>query len=82
MSLLRASFLPEGGLGKGSHFPVLFLIVGEALGRMIKGVANVGLVEGFRVARNTTAINHLQYANDTLIFCGEDEDQIRDGLGM
>ena len=39
--------------------PFLFLIVGEALGRMIKGAANAGLFEGFRVAGNTPAINHL-----------------------
>ena len=48
-----------------------------ALGRMIKGAVRAGLFEGFRVARNSQAISHLQFADDTLIFCGENEDQIR-----
>lgn len=57
--------------------PFLFLIVAEALGRMIKKAVNVGMVEGFRVARNSLVISHLQYVDDTLIFCGVEEYQIR-----
>ena len=57
--------------------PFLFPIVGEALGIMIKGAVNAGLFEGFRVAENTLSINHLQFADDTLIFCGDDEEHIK-----
>ena len=39
--------------------PFLLLKVGEALLRMIKGAMSAGLFEGFRVAGNTPAINHL-----------------------
>ena len=51
--------------------------MGEALGRMIKGAVNAGLFKGFKVARNSPAISHLQFADDTLSFCRDDKDQIR-----
>eukprot|EP00268_Persea_americana_P013886 TRINITY_DN16150_c0_g1_i1.p1 TRINITY_DN16150_c0_g1~~TRINITY_DN16150_c0_g1_i1.p1 ORF type:complete len:125 (+),score=16.77 TRINITY_DN16150_c0_g1_i1:1730-2104(+) len=44
---------------------------------MMKGAVNVGLFEGFKVARNTPTINYLQLAHKTLIFWGGNEDQIR-----
>ena len=44
---------------------------------MIKAAVNAGLFEGFKVARNIPAISHLQFVDDALIFCGDDEDQIR-----
>lgn len=78
MGLQKVSFKRKRGSNKGiplSHF--LFLQVAEALGRMIKWAVRTTLFEGFRVARNSQAISHLQLANDTLIFCGENEDHIR-----
>ena len=35
------------------------------------------MFEGFRVARNSLVISHLQYTDDTLIFCGAEEAQVR-----
>ena len=32
---------------------------------------------GVNVARNTPSIKHLQFADETLIFCGENEEQIK-----
>lgn len=74
----KGLFPAERGLRQGDPpSPFLFLIVGEALSRMINAVVDVGLFAGFSVAKNTPAIGHLQFADDTLIFCGNDEDQIR-----
>eukprot|EP00268_Persea_americana_P005048 TRINITY_DN11696_c0_g1_i8.p1 TRINITY_DN11696_c0_g1~~TRINITY_DN11696_c0_g1_i8.p1 ORF type:complete len:234 (+),score=29.37 TRINITY_DN11696_c0_g1_i8:35-736(+) len=74
----KGFFQAQRGLRQGDPLsPFLFLLVAEALGRIIKGAVGAGLFEGFRVARNFQAISHLQFADDTLIFCGENEDQIR-----
>eukprot|EP00268_Persea_americana_P005045 TRINITY_DN11696_c0_g1_i1.p1 TRINITY_DN11696_c0_g1~~TRINITY_DN11696_c0_g1_i1.p1 ORF type:complete len:177 (+),score=18.27 TRINITY_DN11696_c0_g1_i1:467-997(+) len=77
MGLQKVSFRLKGALDKVTPSPFLSLLVAEALGRMIKGVVSAGLFERFRVARNSSSINHLQFADDTLIFCGENEDQVR-----
>lgn len=43
---------------------------------MITKAVNAGMFKGFKVARDSPVISHLQYADDTLIFCGPREDQI------
>ena len=64
----KGFFLAAWGLRLGDLLsPFHFLIVVEALSRMIKGAMNVGLFEGFKVARDTLAINILQFADDNLI---------------
>ena len=35
------------------------------------------MFEGFRVARNSLEISRLQYADDILVFCGAEKDQVR-----
>ena len=71
----KGFFPAETGLREGDPLsPFLFLVVNEALGRMIKGAVSAGLFEGVRVARNSSAMNHMQFADDALIFCGENED--------
>ena len=62
-------YFPTGrGLGQGDPLsPFLFLIVAEALARMVKEAVNAGLFEGLKVASNTPTMNHLQFADDTLI---------------
>ncbi|KAL4194839.1 hypothetical protein AMTRI_Chr05g70460 [Amborella trichopoda] len=37
---------------------------------MFKNIAEAGRFEGFKVSSNGLVITHLQYADDTLIFCG------------
>ena len=62
----KCFFTARKGLGQGDPLSLfLFLIMAEALGRMIKEAVCTGLFEGFKVDRNTLAINHLQFANDT-----------------
>ena len=38
---------------------------------------NQNLISGFRVAKTAPSISHLQFADDTLIFCEAKEDQIK-----
>ena len=49
--------------------PFLFVIVGEALSRMISKAEGSGLVHGFQPSQGTPMISHLQFADDTLNFC-------------
>ncbi len=59
--------------------PLLFVINIDALSRMLSRVMVGGFLSGFQVdnLNNTPSeISHLLFANDTLITCGADNDQI------
>ncbi|XP_075087758.1 putative mitochondrial protein AtMg01250 [Nicotiana tabacum] len=78
---------PEGfspthrGLRQGDPLsPFLFIIVMECLNNMVKKTKSNGWIKGFEVARsknNSLEITHLQYADDTLIFCDAEKEQLR-----
>jgi hypothetical protein len=55
--------------------PLLFVLVIEALSRMISAAVNGGLIEGFKVSNAT--FSHLLFANDTLIFYSAHPFQLR-----
>jgi hypothetical protein len=60
--------------------PLLFVVVMEALSRMLTAALDQGNLTGFSVSsRDSEAlvVNHLLFADDTLIFCGAQEEQIR-----
>ena len=60
--------------------PMVFVIVMEALGRMISATVNEGLLFGFSMGTENgggIAIPHLLFADDTLIFCKADSNHLR-----
>jgi hypothetical protein len=60
--------------------PFLFDLVMEAFSRMIGAITSRGLISGFSVGSNDqtrVVVSHLLFADDTLVFCGADESQIR-----
>lgn len=60
--------------------PFLFILAMEGLNSMIQVASTNGWVQGFEVARNNNQrmeITHLQCADDTLIFCGAEEEQLK-----
>uniref|UniRef100_A0A2N9IJZ1 Reverse transcriptase domain-containing protein n=1 Tax=Fagus sylvatica TaxID=28930 RepID=A0A2N9IJZ1_FAGSY len=77
---------PEGffscsrGLRQGDPLsPLLFLLVMEVLSRMLRKVEEEGLIRGFRAGSNAAeglCISHLLYADDTILFCDADLDQV------
>uniref|UniRef100_A0A2N9EMD6 Reverse transcriptase zinc-binding domain-containing protein n=1 Tax=Fagus sylvatica TaxID=28930 RepID=A0A2N9EMD6_FAGSY len=64
---------------------LLFVIVMEALSRLLDRAVREGLCSGFTVGKSdktSLMVSHLLFADDTLIFCDADSDQIsnlRDG---
>lgn len=44
---------------------------------MIGAAEKAGLIVGFKAAAKAPIISHLQFADDMLIFCGAEEDQVR-----
>lgn len=70
---------PEGffnayrGIRQGDPLsPFLFIIAMEGLNKMLNIAKTSERIQGFevsKVAENSVKITHLQYADDTLIFC-------------
>jgi hypothetical protein len=60
--------------------PFLFDLVMEAFSRMIDAIISRGLISGFSVGssdQTRVVVSHLLFADDTFVFCGADESQIR-----
>ena len=58
------------------HLPFLFVIIGEALSRMIEAAANENLIKGFKTGPTGPSVTHLQFADDTLLFCDVEMEEV------
>ena len=59
--------------------PVLFLIMMEVFSRMLRRVEGAGLIRGFNLEGRRDGgerVSHLLFANDTILFCDADVEQI------
>ncbi|KAF3625390.1 1-deoxy-D-xylulose-5-phosphate synthase [Capsicum annuum] len=75
----RFSYLRKGPQTRRPFVPIFFILAMEGLNNMIKTASNNGWLRGFEVARagrESLKITHLQYVDDTLIFCDAGEDQL------
>uniref|UniRef100_A0A2N9EUU7 Reverse transcriptase domain-containing protein n=1 Tax=Fagus sylvatica TaxID=28930 RepID=A0A2N9EUU7_FAGSY len=72
-------FSTSRGLRQGDPLsPMLFIIVMEALSRMLERAVAGGYISGFSVGNSTgveLSISHSLFADDTLIFCGANSEQ-------
>ena len=66
------------GLRQGDPFsPLLFLVIMEVLSRMLRHTEEGGFIRGFQAGRTDgLCVSHLLYANDTIIFCEAEPEQI------
>ncbi|WMV19021.1 hypothetical protein MTR67_012406 [Solanum verrucosum] len=74
-------FEAQRGIRQGGPVsPFLFILAMEGLNNMIKTAKTNRWITGFEVSTNnerSLEVTHLQYADDTLIFCDADEEQLR-----
>lgn len=60
----------EKGLRQGDPLsPFLFLLVTEAFNQIMKRGIEKDLIQGIKVGNDQINISHLQFADDTLVFC-------------
>ena len=65
------------GLRQGDPLsPFLFNLIVEALSLVIQKATKQGLWEGVEISRGGSKLTHLQYADDTIIFCPPDINQL------
>lgn len=57
--------------------PLLVLLVVGVLGSMLGKAAEVGMFEGFSLGNGGPMVSHLQFVDDTIIFCDNSLWQIR-----
>jgi len=73
-------FSASRGLHQGDPIsPLLFLLVIEVFTRMLLTANSASLLSGFLVGRRnstTISVSHLLFADDTIIFCDNDCDQM------
>jgi len=74
-------FQSSQGIRQGDPLsPLLFVVVMELLSRMLNASMLQGLLTGFSMGtRNNEelVVNHLLFADDTLIFCGAQAEQVQ-----
>ena len=68
------------GLRQGDPLlSLLFLLLMEVLSQMLKKAVGGGLLKGFQVGRSEDSgvcVSHLLYADDTILFCDADPEQL------
>lgn len=70
-------FQAQRGLRQGGPLsPFLFVLVGEALCWMTEAASSMELIKGFKPARFVSVVNLLQFADESLIFCGAEEQTV------
>ena len=79
MGVLRIFLETIGGLGKEILSLCCSLMLMEALSRMLNMAAFAGQFSGFSIGSlpsTSSMVSHLLFANDTLIFCDVDPNQL------
>uniref|UniRef100_A0A2N9HB65 Reverse transcriptase domain-containing protein n=1 Tax=Fagus sylvatica TaxID=28930 RepID=A0A2N9HB65_FAGSY len=73
-------FLSSRGLKQGDSLsPLLFVLIMEALSRLMDRAVARGYLEGFAMDNSnvsTLRVSHMFFADDTLVFCGATRDQL------
>ncbi|XP_028101025.1 uncharacterized protein LOC114300334 [Camellia sinensis] len=70
-------FQPQKGLRQGNPLsPFLFIIAAEALNLLLARAVEKGLFRGASVGGNDLRISHLQFADDTIVFCEGDHEEV------
>jgi hypothetical protein len=70
----RGKFGATRGLRQGDSLsPFLFIMVVDVLSRLLERAKECSLIEGLSVGRENVEITHLQFADDTIFFLKDDD---------
>lgn len=73
-----APFKLRRGLRQGDPLsPFLFVLIAETLNQIISKAASLNMWKGIGVGHGDLSITHLQYADDTLIFCDANMESLK-----
>jgi len=65
------------GLRQGDPLsPFLFVLMAEVLNQVLLRASNMGLFQGLKVGRQEVLLTHLQFTDDTLLFCEANEESL------
>ncbi|XP_042974832.1 uncharacterized protein LOC122306468 [Carya illinoinensis] len=79
----QSTFKPTRGLRQGDPIsPYLFIICAEALSNLLTQAESKGKISSIPMGRGPTKINHLFFADDSMIFCKASTLEWRRMLGM
>ena len=74
----KGYFKSSRGLRQGDPLsPMLFDIVAKALHALLEKAKHKNLVKGFAVENANIEVTHLQFADDTILFCGASLDHLQ-----
>lgn len=63
-------FIPKKGIRQGDPLsPFLSNLVAEGLNMLMERARSLGLVRGAVVGKDEVVVSHLQFVDDTIIFC-------------
>ncbi|KAG7572302.1 Endonuclease/exonuclease/phosphatase superfamily [Arabidopsis suecica] len=69
--------IPTRGLRQGDPLsPYLFVICTEMLVKMLQRAEQKGLITGLKVARGAPPISHLLFADDSMFYCKEKDEEL------
>ena len=72
-----SEFTPSRGLRQGNPLsPFLFNVAVEALNVLIERAVHLGIVRGVEVGVDKVRVSHLQFADDTILFCDSSLEEV------
>ena len=70
---------PQRGIRQGDLLsPYLFLLCSEGLSNLLKKAEGEKKITGMKISRRGPSITHLFFADDSLIFCKAESNQVKE----